>query len=263
MRRAHRVTKPWAIVALVVLAAASAVSVAALWGSPAQPALPAAPWAVGGPLVAANLSVTRCPTSFGARGARANHLPARIRVAVSQSLRSDVAMFTDGEGTLDVLAPAAWQCTALDAVDGSSTLVVYPPGAPRPIWGHVTRVREGIVASQTGSCVGCSLETACPLFPAARRSYTAAYGISCPKAPAGLELRTDVSASRVLFIDPPGVLGAGLPSGGGLAAYGAMLWRIPGSRAATAWRDTCTLPSVDHDLCVLSVRGFLARHPAS
>jgi len=39
-----------------------------------------------------------------------------------------------------------------------------------------------------------------------------------------------------------------------------MLWHLPGARQPSAWLDTCTLPSSDQALCVLSVRAFLARH---
>lgn len=251
--------------AILVLAAIGVVAfgVVALLVIPAPHArtLPADPWSVQGPLVVTSVPVTQCPTSFGLPGSRDVRLPGALNVDVSSRLASQVAVFTDGLGTLDVLAPATWHCTALDAVDASSTLVVYPPGAPKPSWGSIAEVRSGIVASQTGGCLGCSLETACPIFPGARHAYVATYGVRCHLASERDEIRVPESPSKVLFIDPAGVLGAGRPSGGGFAAYGAMLWHLPGTRLPTAWLDTCTLPDRFHDLCVLSVRAFLARHP--
>ena len=248
--------------AIVALAGVVAVVVLLVARGPSERALPPDPWAVAGPLEVAEVAVTPCPTSFGAPGTRDVALPPTLRVEVSASLRAKVTVFTDGLGLLDVLAPSSWGCTALDAVDGSSTLVVFPPGAPLPRWGSVNSVRDGIVASQTGACVGCSLQTACPLFSGARASYVATYGLRCHLAPAHQEVVARISPSHVLFIDPPGVLGAGRPSGGGLAAYGAMLWHLPHTRLPTAWLDTCTLPTSYHDLCVLSVRAFVARRPA-
>jgi len=228
-----------------------------------SPVVPAQPWAVQGSVVVADLSVVRCPTSYGIARARDVDLPARVKTQVSRALAGGVSVFTDGLGTVQVVAPSRWGCTALDSVSGSSRLVVYPPGSPRPTWGGVTTIAQGIEASQTGSCGGCSLEEACPLFAAARHAYVATYRVACARASSPGERRTASAPWTVRFVDPPGVLGAGQPSGGGLAAYGVMLWRLPGARHPTAWLDTCTLPVEDRQLCVLSVFAFLARHPAA
>ena len=247
---------------LAGLAVVCGALVAVLLVPTATPAIPAQPWSVGGPLVVAQLPVDRCPTSYGIPRARDVDLPRHVAAQVTGSLSRGVSVFTDGLGTLDVVAPTGWGCTALDGDAGSSTLIVYPPGIVPPSWGHVTSVGRGMVATQTGSCVGCSLEVACPLFLAAEHEYAALYREPCRHVASPAELRTDLSASRVLFVDPPGVTGAGQPSGGALVAYGAMLWHLPGARHPSAWLDTCTLPEVDRDLCVLSVRAFLSRHPA-
>jgi hypothetical protein len=250
------------VLVVVGLAVASVAVVAGLAVPAPAPVVPAQPWTVAGPLVVANLPVARCPTSYGIPGTRTVHLPRFVRAQVTPALAHEVSVFTDGLGTLDVVAPTAWACTALDGVAGSSSLVVYPPGATRPPWGHVTTVGSGVVASQTGACGGCSLETACALFPGAARDYQAIYRYPCHGVAARGELRTDVSATTVLFVDPPAVPGAGRPSGGGLAAYGTMLWHLPHAPHPAAWLDTCTLPVAERDLCVLSVRAFLSRHPS-
>jgi hypothetical protein len=220
-------------------------------------------WSLTEALVVANLPVNQCATSYGAPESRSDALPSHQLAVVTAKRWRSLVMYTDGLGTLYVLGPKGWSCTALDAVDGASTLVVYPPGARKPSTGDLTAVRTGIVASQTGGCAGCSLETACPLFHAASLRYAAAYGVHCRQSGATAERRQTPSPSRVLFVDPPGVLGAGRPSGGADAAYGAMLWHLPGDPRATAWLDTCTLPDTERSVCVLSVRAFLARHPDS
>ena len=249
------------MVTMALLFVASAVVVALLLVPSASPVVPAQPWSVRGPLVVASLPVTRCPTSYGTPR-RDVDLPRAVRVKVTAALARRVSVFTDGLGTLQVVAPSTWGCTALDGIAASSSLIVYPPGEARPSWGHVTTVRSGIVATQTGGCDGCSLETACPLFPAAARQYAATYRTSCQHAARRTERRSVLSASTVLFVDPPEVQGTGEPSGGSLAAYGVMLWHLPGFHHPTAWLDTCTLPTSDRRLCVLSVRAFLARHQA-
>jgi hypothetical protein len=261
-RTPNRLTKRWATCIVVGLSVASAASVAVLFGEPSSSAVhrPGS-WAVQGPLMTANLPVTLCPTHLGAPVSGRPGLPAFRLAVVSRRLEPSLATFTDALGTLDVVAPSTWQCTALDGVAGLSTLVVYPPGQPRPPWGDVAVVHHGIVASQTGGCGGCSLETACSLFAAARHRYLATYGITCQHAEAHEELVSRASRSQTKFIDPPGVFGAGRPSGGSDAAYGAMVWRPRrGVRDPRAWLITCTLPSPDHQLCVLSVDSFLSRH---
>jgi hypothetical protein len=261
-RTRSRLTKRWAASIVVGLSVACAASVAVLADEPSSSAVhQPSSWAVQGPLMTANLSVMLCPTHLGAPTSGRPRLPAFRLAVVSRRLEPSLATFTDALGTLDVVAPSTWQCTALDGVAGLSTLVVYPPGQPLPAWGDVAEVHDGIVASQTGGCGGCSLETACSLFAAARHRYLAAYGIACQHADARHELVARVSPSLTRFIDPPGVVGAGRPSGGSDAAYGAMVWHPRhGVPDPQAWLITCTLPAEDHDLCVFSVDEFVSRH---
>lgn len=261
--RPPRVSKRAAICTLLGLCVASGAVVAALLVTPGSPAVPAQPWSVAAPLLVADLPVVRCPTSYGLPPSRHVDLPHHVRAQVTAALAPTLSVFTDGLGTLDVVAPTTWGCTALDGVAGSSTLVVFPPGDPRPTWGHVTAVRRGIVASQTGGCGGCSLETACPLFTSAAHQYLAIYRTPCRSGAGTAEQRTYLTGTTVLFVDPPGVPGTGQPSGASYAAYGAMLWHPAGARHPAAWLDTCTLPAADHDLCVVSVRAFLSRHPGA
>jgi hypothetical protein len=261
MRIRTRLTKRWATWIVVGISVASAASVAVLSVEPSSSAVhrPGS-WAVHGPLMTANLHVTLCPTHLGAPASSHPRIPDFRLALVSRRLEPTLATFTDALGTLDVVAPSSWQCTALDGVAGLSTLVVYPPGQSRPPWGDVAVVHQGIVASQTGGCGGCSLETACSLFSAARHRYLVTYGVSCQHAEARKELVARVSPSLTRFIDPPGVAGTGQPSGGGDAAYGAMLWHPRrGVLDTRAWLITCTLPALDHDLCVFSVGAFVSR----
>lgn len=247
---------------VLCLSVASAAGVAVFLDEPSSSAAhPPSTWAAPGPLVRDNLQVTLCPTHLGASASHATSLPTHLRAIVSRRLVGTLTTFTDARGTLDVVAPSTWQCTALDGVAGLSTLIVYPPGQPRPPWGDVAVVHQGIAASQSGGCGGCSLETACSLFTPAQHRYLATYGIACQHADEHEELVTHVSSAQTKFIDPPGVFGAGRPSGGVDAAYGAMVWRPRhGVRFPRASLITCTLPDADHELCVLTVDAFLGRY---
>jgi hypothetical protein len=226
--------------------------------------VPPRPWSVSSPRVVADLPVAICPTAYGEPGVLPRREPRTAAAVVTAPLARSTTVYVDGSGTLAVVAPTSWRCTALDAVDASSTLVVAPPGDPRPTFGTVSAVHRGIVASQTGGCIGCGLETACPLFAIAAHLYRVGYGLTCPAVHKAAETRQARSATIVRFIDPPGTAGVGAPSGGSLFAYGAMAWQPP-SKAKnlppTTWLETCTLPVADHDLCVTSVDAFLTRYP--
>jgi len=249
------------VVGLASLAFALAVNASITVPTGAR--VPPRPWSVSAPRVVADLPVAICPTAYGAPGVRAKREPHTAAAIVTEPLARSTTVFIDGAGTLAVVAPTAWRCTALDAVDASSTLVVAPPGDPRPTFGTVNAVHRGIVASQTGGCIGCGLETACPLFAIAGHLYLVGYGLACPSASKAGERRQVLSPTIVRFIDPPGVAGVGAPSGGSLFAYGAMAWQPP-SRAKdlppTTWLETCTLPSSFHDLCVVSSEAFVERY---
>jgi hypothetical protein len=235
------------------MAALSIAGVAALASTSSTPSGPSDPWRLPASRTTAALRVVRCPVSLGAPNPTTVHLPRTVTARVADGAAGLVA-FTDGAGALVVVAPATWGCAAVDAVDGSATLSVFPPGIARPSWGGVAAIPEGIVAIETGRCLGCSLETACPLFADAARAYERAYGVKC-HAPAG-ERERRLSPWRVLSYDPPGVRGEGGPSGGADAAYGAMLWHVPRTHALTAWQETCALPDSMRALCVAAVEQF-------
>jgi hypothetical protein len=216
------------------------------------------PWRVEGRLVVHSLPVELCGGHFTSP-ARGNTGPTDVRAEVPANLASHVELFRDARGSIEVLAPKGWRCTSLAALGGASTIEVYPPSTPAPTWGAVHSVARGIVAEQTGGCQGCSLELACPLFHSAWLRFESTYRLSCRRDPIGESVRRSASPTAMLFSDPPGVVGAGRPSGGGLPAFGAIVFLEHG-RTSRSWVETCTLPVSDHNLCVLSVRAFVQRH---
>jgi hypothetical protein len=250
-------TRP-ALAATVAVVATVAVAVAVLVVPSDAHAAHQVPWGLGGAVAVTAVPVTRCPRSEGAPAPHVR-LPATVHTDVTSSLAAAVSVYADPDGSLAVLAPKGWSCTSLQATGGASTLEVYPRSTAAPPWGAVSTVARGIVASQSGGCLGCSLELACPLFHSAWLRYVATYRIACRRASTAQSVRPTGWPSAVLFDDPPGVSGAGRPSGGGLAAYGAMVFHEHGHVSRT-WLETCTLPMDDHDLCVVSVRAFAADH---
>ena len=230
----HGVSKRAAICILLGLAVASGAVVAALLvHARRRPRSPRSPGR------SPARSSSRTSPSTGARRATACRrratwtCPHHVRAQVTAALAPDARRCSPTAlGTLDVVAPTTWGCTALDGVAGSSTLVVYPPGDPRPTWGHVTAVRRGIVASQTGGCGGCSLEMACPLFTSAAHQYLAIVPDAVPQR--GEHRRAaDLPHRRPrVAVRRPARRARRRPALGrrSYAAYGAMLWHPAGAR---------------------------------
>lgn len=187
-----------------------------------------------------------CPTQ--GFGAPITKLPASIPVTIPGSLDHEIAFYGDRLGIMSVIAPKGWSCSASVGADGVGRLVVYPVGsnASSP---------EAVEAGETSACLFCRLQQACRLFAAATTAMSADYGESCPYKPA-LEVATPVRPGVMKFVDPAGVKGDGVPSGGRYVADGVMTFYL--NNEDGSWLETCTLPDVMHPLCTLSLREFVA-----
>ena len=91
-----------------------------------------------------------------------------------QDLESQVSVYADEAGIMDVLAPTGWECTASLGADGSVRRKRYPPGEVLPDYSNglpAGSTDEAIVATQNGGCQGCADEQACPFFAAAAQIW--------------------------------------------------------------------------------------------
>ena len=64
-----------------------------------------------------------------------------------------------------------------------------------------------------------------------------------------------VGAGIVIFEDPPGIPGDGLPSGGLYPANGVLTYRPRAPEGS--WKETCTLPGSAKDECTAVLNAFL------
>jgi hypothetical protein len=193
-----------------------------------------------------SVPVARCPTTLGVPQ-RLPAPPSALRVAVSSAQAARLEGYSNGY--LTVLAPRGWRCRGAVGADGSGSLFVTPTGASRPA--------QPAVTLEYGATPGVSADLACSLFPAARRQL--AIG-SCPLDHPARELVGALDATTVTFEDPPGVHGAGLPSGGSDPANGVMTF-TPSNRHVDGYSltETCTLPASAMARCTAILDNIFGR----
>jgi len=205
-----------------------------------------------------------CPTSYAIEPApAAKPVPSTMSVSVAQDLASQLSVYADEAGLMDVLAPTGWDCTASFGADGSSKFSVTPAGEVLPDTSNALpagSTAEAIVAIQNGGCQGCANDQACPFFAAAAQNSVTPCS-STPPAGESVGLR---SSTYVGFSDTPGTAGNANPSGGAYPANAVMTYVMnpPGSvgNTVTSWLETCTLPYSQHALCTSVLNDFVARY---
>jgi hypothetical protein len=203
-----------------------------------------------------SLPVVVCPTHFGIKPPPPVAEPRSRTVRVPRGLRASLAVYTDSEGVMALVAPSGWACDALIAADGSSDVAVFPRGERLPD-GPLPRTSavQAVYGTQTSACVGCTLFQACPLFADASRTLRSDGFGPCPARPAAEEV-TPLGAGLAGFADPPGVSGAGHPSGGRYPARGVMTYH-PHAQDGS-WAETCTLPASDTTECEAILNVYLS-----
>lgn len=207
--------------------------------------------AVGG-LVVSNASasvrvpVKVCPTTYAIPGQQHTRVTHAL-LALSVKEAAPLAAYAGG-GTPIVLGPRGFSCTALVGADGGVHVQLTPPGAVA-----ASKTGPAIDVEVEGACVSCITAVACGLFPSAAKDN----GFACKTPRPARERVARLLPTVRAFIDPAGVSGTGAPSGGRLAAVGAVVY-VP-ERSAFAARVTCTLEHAEAGSCQAIIADFLAR----
>lgn len=210
------------------------------------------------------LPVVTCPTTFALSTPPSTSapLPTSEEVSVPGILATELAVYSDTDGLMMLLAPKGWTCSAAYGADGGGGVAVYPPGEsiPQSAFGAGWALSPGssseaVVGSQTSACQGCEMGQACPLFTIASSDYQSSFGRACPKNRPALETVDEITAGVVVFEDPPGVTGDGNPSGGKYSANGVMTYYSKSDNGS--WIDTCTLPEEEKALCKAALNDFI------
>jgi len=203
-----------------------------------------------------SVPIVACPTTFGV-SLPTIRLPAFVAIAVPADFANRLAVYSDTRGIIRVVGPKGWDCRAGISVDGQGTVEVFPATERTSSGAPFAELSEAVVGHETSACVGCAMTQACVLFTSAAAAAVQNGYPVCSSPPPGQQA-TQLSATAVAFEDPPGVQGAGNPSGGTNPADGVMTY-APYSNDGS-WIETCTLPVSDHSLCQLSLNLFVSSY---
>ena len=215
-------------------------------------------------MVTASLPVVVCSTTTGVPTTTTS-LPPSVSVSVptSEAQQGNLAVYTDEAGRLMLVGPTVgWTCNGSFGADGSGVLALAPVGTSVPLSGLTWHLpasssTQAIVAMESGASPVQGAILACPFFGAAKTAVQQAAPGSCSGSSPSQETVVHTSAVQAGFEDPPGVAGAGYPSGGQNAANGVALYK-PKPTEASAYLATCTLTAAQHDLCTSVLNQFTA-----
>jgi hypothetical protein len=216
-------------------------------------------------LVPLSLTLWSCPTTLGISGEAPANLTTPVQVMVPPGFSSSqLAVYSDTQGIMELLAPAGWDCQAIVGADGSSSIEIYPPGQGAASGSSLgtSSTAEEVRGDQTSASPFAANLQACQLFPAAYKNLT---GVPCSLKSPTAEEATLSTNNIIEFTDPPGVAGDGDPSGGAFTASGVMTY-YPVSGASPlsngSWTETCVLPPSESRLCGAIISSFIESYGA-
>ena len=77
--------------------------------------------------------VVVCQTAFGITPPPAPKTqPTSLTLTVPGGTAAELAIYTDDQGRMRLLAPRSWSCSAMYGADGSGGITVYPTGQSVP-----------------------------------------------------------------------------------------------------------------------------------
>ena len=206
-------------------------------------------------LVTLSLTLWTCPTTLGISGEAPANLTTPVQVMVPPGFSSSqLAVYTDSQGTMELLAPAGWDCKAAVGADGTSSIEIYPSdqGAASSASLGAGSTIEEVSGDQTSASPFMADLQACQLFPAA---YNNLNGVQCTRLSPPAEEATLETNNIIEFTDPPGVAGDADPSGGAYSARGVMTYYPSNDNGS--WTETCVLPPSESRLCSAIISSFI------
>lgn len=217
--------------------------------------------------VSASLAVVACPTSMAIeQPPPPKNLPSTLSVKVPADLVSQLSVYGDEQGIMDVVAPSGWNCAASFGADGSGGVTVIPSGEVLPQNNALPAGSqdEAIVATQNGGCEGCASGQACPFFATANQADP---GTCTNTSPPSEEQVTQLASNIVAFEDPPNFAGDANPSGGQYPANAVVTYTHDPAGSSgnywSSWLETCTLPYSQQTTCTAVLNDFASRYKDS
>jgi len=204
----------------------------------------------------ASLPIVSCLTKFAlATPPPTVPVPASVTVDVPTALAGKLAVYTDTDDIMKLLAPSGWSCSASYGADGSGIITIVPKGESLPATGLTSDSSDqAITAYETGGSPVQAAAAACSFFPAAATATESDLGKGCSPRPPS-EIVDPLSTSVVDFEDPAGIKGSGEPSGGQDPANGVMTYSP--TKGPGYYLETCTLAQDEHEVCTATLNYFV------
>ena len=206
--------------------------------------------------VTADLPQVTCPTTYGSpQSTSPPPLPQSMQVAVPQDLASQVAVYSDQQGEIKVVAPQGWICSASYGADGSGGVAAHPSGQGDPLNESQPGPNDQyVMATQTSACAGCRVDQACPLFAAAAADDESEFQMTCSRPPA-TESVSSLSTGVVAYQVPAGTTGTGVTSPSNYPINGVMTYYSDNENGS--WTASCALPDSEKSVCTVALNRFV------
>jgi hypothetical protein len=199
--------------------------------------------------------VVICPTTVGIPTSPAP-VPASTKVSASAV---HLTLYSTVSAGLQILGPAGFDCQGSLAVDGSSSITVWPETTRSG-----TIAKGGVSAAVYPACTGCMISFACPFFPSAKEQLQPG-NPPCAAQPHD-QLVHRLNAYAVAFSDPPrsrlppaalGLVPSNSPDPtSGVVVFGSYLFK--NYRPEIAFGAACLLPASERTICNTILDDFLA-----
>ena len=222
-----------------------------------------------------SLPVVACPTGRAiTHSSPTTTVPHTRPTSLPAGLAAKLSYYSDDVRSLPpVLGPSGWHCWVQTGADGSGTIAIFwaiPPSDPtfRAEPGtYQGKSVQAVVATWTPACQGCVFDQVCAVVPAAVSQLGEGMPACKSKPPqeqvswlrGSPTATTPPTDDAVSFLDPPGISGTGVPSGGLLPANGVMLYRFD-SRGGRSSTETCTSVATLDSPCNAILNDFVVRN---
>jgi hypothetical protein len=188
-----------------------------------------------------------------------------MKVSVPRGLRGKLALYSNSTRSVNpVLGPRGWGCMAEISADGGTSVTIYPKQQGAPPTGSATYppTTELVTVTAIPACQGCMAAHICGIFPTAPLVDDYSSDLSCSTPPPTEEQTFLVGSSAagygtVLFVDPPGVKGTGVASGGKYSVLGVLSYGDTPRGFNESAKASCALPPGEISICHATVKRFV------
>jgi hypothetical protein len=213
-----------------------------------------------------DIPVRACPTTYGVGPGSSSGPkgPNQLKTSLTRDVAEQLAFYSDSSREVEpILGPDGWQCSISVGADGTTSVLIYPPGVLKPTSQSGSEETMGVAFNEIPACRECVGDLVCPIFVNAltQLGYTSP-STYCPgyepttESVRFLEGGPTSNYGLALVADPAGDSGTNELSGGDYAATGALDY-AGGGEEPGASSVSCVLPQAHQDVCRAMVNRFV------